>query len=244
MPIHDWASVNQGLFHWFHQRWIGVLSDWLNAGRLPQGLYSIGELYSDQYVLAVADGPRENGLRSVSSGVGFGIALAESPPQTRFHWEAETKSYLARKDYLAIRNVEGILVAVIEIVSPGNKSSKARFNKFVQKTIDFLEQGVHVLVIDLFPPTLRDPHGIHHAIWTDYDGEFEFKPEKSLTLASYMAPSEDTNPKAFVQPIDVHETLPTMPLFLWPERYINVDLEATYASTWALYPEPLKPKIP
>ncbi len=34
-----------------------------------------------------------------------------------------------------------------------------------------------------------------------------------------------------------------MPLFLWPGRYINVELEATYADAWAVYPAPLKPKI-
>lgn len=31
---------------------------------------------------------------------------------------------------------------------------------------------MHVLVIDLFPPTPRDPQGIHQAIWSEkYDGE-------------------------------------------------------------------------
>jgi hypothetical protein len=140
--------------------------------------------------------------------------------------------------------VEGILVAAIEIVSPGNKSSQARLRKFVNKTIDFLDQGVHVLVVDLFPPTPRDPSGMHQAIWSErYDGEFEFHPDKPLTLASYMAASEDTIPKAFVEPIALGETLPVMPLFLWPGRYINVELEATYQGAWAVYPAPLKPKI-
>ena len=82
-------------------------------------------------------------------------------------------------------------MAVIEIVSAGNKSSKARFRKFVKKTCDFLDQGVHVLIIDLFPPTPRDPQGIHQAIWSEkYDGDFEFRADKTLTLASYRATTE------------------------------------------------------
>jgi hypothetical protein len=45
------------------------------------------------------------------------------------------------------------------------------------------------------------------------------------------------------QPIGIGENLPPMPLFLWLERYVNVDLESTYADAWAAYPAPLKPKI-
>lgn len=249
MPIHNWAACNEGLFHWFHQRWIGTISDWLNGGRLPEGCYAIGELYAEGRipdVLAVEDRPAENGKAArttAPSANGHGVALAEAPPKTRFQWEGETQAYLDRKDLVAVRNVDGILLAVLEIVSPGNKSSKARFDKFIAKTVDLLSHGVHVLVIDLFPPTVRDPHGIHHAIWTDYNGEFEFHPDKPLTLASYMASSEDCVPRAFAEPVAVGDVLPEMPLFLWPERYVSLELEPTYAAAWAVYPAPLKPKV-
>jgi hypothetical protein len=142
MPIHNWSRVSDGMFHWFHQIWTTRIADWLNNG-VPEGYYAIGELYTS----GVED--RANGHASN----GFGVALLESPPKTRFSWEAETESYLAKKDLIAVRSVDGILVAVIEIVSAGNKSSQARFRKFLTKTIEFLDQGVHVLVIDLFPPT-------------------------------------------------------------------------------------------
>jgi hypothetical protein len=57
--------------------------------------------------------------------------------------------------------------------------------------IEFLDQGVHVLVIDLFPPTPHEPQGIHQAIWSEkYDGDFEFHPDKPFTLASYRATTE------------------------------------------------------
>jgi hypothetical protein len=175
---------------------------------------------------------------------GFGVALLESPPKTRFTWEAETESYLAKKDLIAVRSVDGILVAVIEIVSAGNKSSQARFRKILTKTIEFLDQGVHVLIVDLFPPTPRDPQGIHQAIWSEkYDGDFEFHADKPLTLASYRATTEGSVARSFVEPIAVGDALPAMPLFLWSDRYINVDLEQTYQSAWEVYPGPLKPKV-
>ena len=166
------------------------------------------------------------------------------PPKTRYSWEAESESYLARKDLIAVRSVGGILVAVVDIVSAGNKSSQARFRKFLQKTIDFLDQGVHVLVIDLFPPTRRDPQGIHQAIWSEkFDGDFEFYADKPLTLASYRASTAGSVARASVEPIAVGDVLAAMPLFLWADRYISVDLEESYRSAWDVYPAPLKPKI-
>ena len=132
------------MVHWFHQRWIGTIADWLNHGRLPEGYYAIGEVYANEVepdVLAVEDRPPEDGRATARASNGFGVALLESPPKTRFTWEAETESYLARKDLIAVRSVDGILVAVVEIVSAGNKSSQARFRKFITKTIEFLDQG-------------------------------------------------------------------------------------------------------
>jgi len=247
MPIHNWSRVSDGMFHWFHQTWIVAIAQWLNDGRLPEGFYAIGEVYADQVepdVLAVEDRPAENGRGNGHSATDFGVALLEAPPKTRFTWEAETESYLARKDLIAVRSVEGILVAVIEIVSAGNKSSKARFRKFVKKTCDFLDQGVHVLIIDLFPPTPRDPQGIHQVIWSEqYDGDFEFRADKPLTLASYRATSEGSVARSFVEPIAVGDVCPAMPLFIWSNRYINVELEQTYRSAWDDYPAPLKPKV-
>jgi len=69
-----------------------------------------------------------------------------------------------------------ISATVIEVVSPGNKDTRAAIQDFVEKTIDFLRAGVHVLIVDLYPPTLRDPQGIHRLIW-DQIGERPFSDE-------------------------------------------------------------------
>ncbi len=247
MPIHNWSRVSDGMFHWFHQLWIVSIAEWLNENRLPEGFYAIGETYAEGHipdVLAVEDRPPENGRHMTRAEEGFGVAVAELPPKTRFTYESETEAYLAKQNLLAVRSFEGILVAVIEVVSPGNKSSKDAFGKFITKTTGFLDQGVHVLVIDLFPPTPRDPQGIHQAIWSErFDGDFEFHPDKPLTLASYMAGDGETVPRAYVEPIAVGDVLPPTSLFLWTGRYINLDLETAYQDAWAVYPAPLKPRI-
>ena len=60
--------------------------------------------------------------------------------------------------------------------------------KFVEKTLEFLNVGVHVLVVDLFPPSVRDPQGIHKAIWDEIEEQpFELPADRPLTLAAYVA---------------------------------------------------------
>jgi hypothetical protein len=43
MPIHYWTLVDAGLFHAFHQRWIGALCDALNTGVLPPLYFALPE---------------------------------------------------------------------------------------------------------------------------------------------------------------------------------------------------------
>jgi hypothetical protein len=99
-------------------------------------------------------------------------------------------------------------------------------------------QEVHLLVIDLFPPSKRDPQGIHKAIWDQIKEEdFELPAEEPLTLASYDA---GLPPIAYVEPIAVGDALPDMPLFLKPGFYVPAPLEATYQETWSRFPAPMK----
>ena len=44
MPIHDWARVPAGTYHFFHQRWISAIADALNGGGLPEGYFAMSEV--------------------------------------------------------------------------------------------------------------------------------------------------------------------------------------------------------
>src|SRR5207245_9048424 len=118
-----------------------------------------------------------------------------------------------------------------EIVSPGNKGSRSEFRAFVEKSAELIRQGIHLLVIDLFPPGKRDPQGIAKAIWDEFvEEDLELPPDKPLTLAAF-----DAGPcrVAYVEPGAVGDVLPGMPLFLKPECYVPAPLEATYPATWS-----------
>src|SRR5690606_10027087 len=95
--------------------------------------------------------------------------------------------YAGRANRIVIRHHLGQVIAIIEIMSPGNKDSRAAVRKFVQKTVDFLLDGIHVLVVDPFPPTPRDPQGIHKLIWDEFNDEepFSLPSQQHRILVSY-----------------------------------------------------------
>lgn len=106
---------------------------------------------------------------------------------------------------------------------------------FVHKTLAAWQHGYHLLIIDLFPPTRFAPEGIHGAIWMEIDQTpFEAPPDRPLTFVAYSA---GLPPTAYVQPMRVGEPLGEMPLFLTPERYVELPLETTYAAAWRGMPQ-------
>jgi hypothetical protein len=236
MPIHDWTKVPSGIFHDFHHAWIEEIKRLLNRGQLPEGYYALAEQLTGRLgpdVLAL-HWPQNGGKMPRGNPQG-GVNVAERMPKVRFHARTETDTYAAKAKVVSIRHASHHdVVAMVEIVSPGNKSSKARIDSFVLKAHEALDAGIHLLIVDLFPPTSRDPEGLHPLIWEDRGGEFEFIKQKPMTCAAYVA---DLAPEAFVEPIAIGDTLPEMPLFLTPDVYVNVALETTYQSAWAELPQ-------
>jgi hypothetical protein len=194
MPVHDWSRVDAGLFHHFHQEWVTSLCNALNTGKLPADYFALVEQnirgpIPDALTLRLSPGTGCVVERGAPRG--GGIAIAERVPRTRLTQRAEMDSYLGKASRITVRHRHGDVVAVIEIVSPGNKASRAEFRTFVEKSVDLLRQGIHLLVIDLLPPGKRDPQGIHKAIWDEFqEGELELPPGQPLTLASYGAGAE------------------------------------------------------
>jgi hypothetical protein len=237
MPIHDWTRVDAGLFHAFHQRWISALSDALNTGGLPPDYFalveqSVGGPVPDVLTLMPASIDREAG-----EGLS-GSPVATAPPRTRIVRQAEERIYVRKADRIAVRHRHGAVVAVVEIVSPGNKASAHALRAFVEKSAELIDQQIHLLIIDLFPPSKRDPQGIHKAIWDEFvEEDFELPSDKPLTLAAYDA---QPLPIAYVEPVAVGDVLPDMPIFLKPGKCVPAPLEATYQTAWAFFPAPLK----
>lgn len=238
MPIHDWTRVDAGIFHAFHHDWITDLSRALNAGVLPQDYYALPEQHAAGFgpdVLALQGSwDDENGPAApVSSGGNPGLLIAA--PELAPTAETDMEFYRRKQTRIAVRHVSGDrVVAMIELVSPGNKSTAYALRSFVQKAAELLHQGVHLLIVDLLPPGRRDPLGIHAAIWDEVAGQVYTPPAgQPLTLAAYES---DLAIRAYVRPVAVGEALPQMPLFLQPNGCVQAPLEATYQTAFAPMP--------
>jgi hypothetical protein len=236
MPAHDWTRVDAGIFHAFHHDWITDLSRALNRDVLPKDYYALPEQIAGGFGPDVLTLRHPDGSFGETGNGAGGVALAVTPPKVRLRMSSEANRYAAKAKSITVRHVSNHwMVAMIEVVSPGNKSSRAGLEAFVRKAHGALALGIHLLIVDLFPPGPRDPQGIHEAVWReDCDPDYTLPPDKPLTCASYIG---GASAEAFIESIGVGDPLPKMPLFLTPDVYVDVPLEATYQSAWDAMPE-------
>lgn len=240
MAIHDWTLVSAGTWHAFHLSWTSEIQESLNGGLLPEDYYAqaeqiIGTMGPDVLTLRNQSDPTTNGSHATSSWNGGGTALATKKPRARFEAEAEMDEYASKQRTITIRHSsDDQIIALIELISPGNKSSKHGIKSIVEKSVEALYRGYHLLIIDLFPPTSRDPDGLPALIWSDFaEKPYELPKDEPLTLSAYEA----SRPKRlYVETTAVGKTLPDMPLFLEPGSHILVPLDATYAAAFCGVP--------
>ena len=121
------------------------------------------------------------------------------------------------------------LVAAIELVSPANKDRPEHRNVFVAKCAGLLQKGVAVSIVDLvsvrrFNLYLDLMEFIGHT--DDTLGE----PTPHLYAAScrWVRRGKQTLLEAWSHVLTVGQPLPTLPLWLAPERVVPLNLETSY----------------
>lgn len=236
MPIHDWTQVKSGIFHHFHHEWISAISNALNGGLLPTDYYALAEQIAGGFgpdVLTL-EGPNLSTSSAGSADQGGGVALAGAPPKVRYHSRSETDQYARKAKSVVVRHAsDHRVIAMVEIVSPGNKSGRSALRQFVEKAQDMLSRGVHLLIIDPFPPGRLDPQGLHNLIWDFTEEPYAPPKDKPFTIASYIG---GEIPEVFIEAAAVGSPLPDMPLFLTPDTYVPVPLEQTSRTAWNAVP--------
>jgi hypothetical protein len=203
-------------------------------GLLPADFYALPE------PVAAGFGPDALTLHDQRAGAdqpGKGTVgtVLQARPQARFTAETDAEFYRRKKSSIAVRHVTGDrVVAMVEVLSPGNKASRHALRAFVDKACELLGHCIHLLIIDPFPPGPRDPSGVYAANWAEVqDNPFALPADKPLTLVAYEC---DRATRAFIEPVAVGDPLPHMPLFLVPNGCVKVPLEATCQTAFAVMP--------
>src|SRR5262245_1603603 len=190
MPVHDWTKVEAGVFHAFHVGWIATLQQSLNQ-LLPKDYYALaeqhaGEVIPDILTLQLAE-PSTPEASFSSNGGGVAIAPARVGRRVTGDWAITAKG---TPRTLSIRHISGHrLVAMIEIVSPANRDRRKHATSFISKGVAALGAGVHLMIVDLFPPGPFDKHGLSAMIWRGVVTKSkETTPvDKPLTIASIIS---------------------------------------------------------
>ena len=227
MPLHHWPN-SQVPWRSFHNHWIVRLVEYLNEEVLPSGFQArptelIVGIEPDVLLLQAADRPETDSPPSSQPTLGEATLTAVLPPPAELPIVGIYSAYDTNR-----------LVAAIEVVSPGNKDRPEAMQSFVEKVLFLLQEGVHVMVVDV----IRVPRqAMRRSILKRlglHDGETA---SNHLWVASYCSlPDSEPQPHLKVQEwahvANVNEPLPTLPLFLrMDQQWVMVDLESTYQAT-------------
>jgi hypothetical protein len=232
MPVHDWRRVGDGTFHDFHYSWVLEIKRALKRGLLPKGYYVMAEQLGGDLGAPDVLTLQAAGTEPVPEGPLPGTAtLTELPPVVHTRTTIARDPYARLQRTVVIRHTSGDrIVAMIEVLSPGNKSNRHAIRAFLDKAVAALDGGVHLLLVDVHPPGPRDPNGIHGALLNEIGTEdYVLSSERPLTAAAYIGGAPVG---AFVAHFAVGEPIPQMPLFLTRESYVSVPLEAAYMAAW------------
>ena len=215
---HSWES--------FHSNWATRLSDAINA-QLPAEFFAEEHTHFGRVEIDVTTferdepGPIRNGAP---------VAVAEptvwKPPAAAVTVPAVfPDSFQVR----VFNTTSGpTLVAVIELVSPGNKDRAEERQAFAIKSASYLHQGVSLIIVDVVTNRGGNLHNETARLFSD-DPRLPMT-GTDLYAVAYRPVVRDERSEidVWLHPLAVGQSLPTLPLRLTGDLFIPVDLDASY----------------
>ena len=224
--LPDWSRVAPGIYHDFHNSWIMHLKESLNAGRLPDSYYALGEQRAGDF------GPDGLTLQS-SEGAGN---LDPNDHLNLSPWSPDLSKHVAGDVWFQNR------CTTLRVVLPRLARLGESCNG--QTPCDLLNAGVSVpsdappqvsaeqqAADNLRYYAMRQRHiTIRHVSNDRIVAMIEIvSPGNRQTLVSYAA----GNPiRAFIEPMAIDDPMIDMPLFLTSEHYVPLPLVETHAKAY------------
>ena len=224
-PLHDWEA--------FHGRWAVAFSDLLNSLLPPERYLAEAQIHVGRHIEAdVAEFELPpTVIAEHGNGSDGGVAVqvqAWAPPVA-----AQTVDIVFPDDIevqvFDLRDGKR-LVAVIELISPGNKDRTEARREFAAKCVAYLQRGIGLIVVDI--ATTRGGN-LHHEV-LDLRGQAEgsLLPQNTELYAVAYRPAHRAGKNQldlWPAPLALGQSLPILPLALRGAFFVPVDLEGTYS---------------
>jgi hypothetical protein len=224
MPLHNWR-VERG-WDGVHLLWLAQLLDWVQP-RLPPGFRAyVGSVPA--LTLEAIEGKPDvtvRGWREPVTALAPNSTLSLAP-------DRETVATFSLDAQRAIHiDWHGQLIAAIELVSPRNKDRLDAKTRYARRSLGYLRQGVHLMLVDVF----AHPAGFSFADEVSDDLGLGEPPTPPPFAISYRVGSPVPLGDAMGTPVAlwrrslaVGQPLPEIPLPLDEDVAVVIDLEATY----------------
>lgn len=218
-PLHPWES--------FHGAWADALMAQLNQ-RLPARYFATFHTHLGTQVEAdVAEFEQTSAAVADANGARGGTAVAAwAPPRAALVLDALFPDDI---EVQVLDTRDGaVLVAVVELVSPGNKDRPQARRAFAAKCAAYLQRGIGLVVADIV--TNRQANLHHELLDLLRQAGAVLSAESALHAAAYrpVRREERSQIEVWPEPLAVGQNLPVLPLWLRGAGCVPLDLEAAY----------------
>jgi hypothetical protein len=217
----------------FHAAWATEIMRTLNRRVLPPGCFAAAQVHVGSRVeIDVATFEEGQGQSAGEmGGNGGGVAVQTwAPPATSLIMPAIFPDAI---EVQVFRRTGGaMLVAAIELISPGNKDRPEARRAFTAKCASYLQQGIGLIIVDVVTERQANLHD-ELIRFLDQPDRFEFPDDAPLYAVAYRPgrrPAGDQI-EMWLNPLVVGQPLSILPLALRGVATVPVDLETTYATT-------------
>ena len=234
MPLLDHFRppiLNKGSWEGFHGGWpMTMVMDLCKS--LPEQYTAEPRVHlgkNFEVVVCTFDVEGKTGFESNSSEASPATATW-APPEPTLTLELDPTEIYEYEVLIFDQQRGRELVAAIELVSPGNKDRGAKRDMFLAKCLDYVAGGACVVVVDVITERRAN---LHNEIVARLGADALTLPEEAHLYAATYRPiirKKKMNVDVWVNPLQIGEVLPTMPLRVVAGLFVPVELEDTYVA--------------
>lgn len=216
----------------FHGLWAASLVERLNQEILAEEYFADMQVHIGSQVEVDVAALEESRSAEQNTGTAAATALAPAwaPPKTNLILPAVFPDDIEVQVFSTTTGA--VLVAAIELVSPGNKDRPETRRAFAAKCVSYLTRGVGLIVVDIVTNRLANLHNDVMALF-GHSEPFVMTPAVATYAAAYRPSRQPPGDQIEIwpMPLTLGQPLPVLPLALRNAGVVPVDLEMTYAET-------------